>query len=139
MCTTYMYSIVPQKVCVTLPSWICSLQSPKSVSFTWPWASRRMFSGFRSLKAHIIQIIIKRLRNVWTNHLYIYLPLRPCFHMLGTMLITRLQQFMKGCTGTCWDQSAAKKYFLDNLYTITTKYDTTACTVKAKFVSAPVQ
>lgn len=80
-----------------------------------------------------------RLRNVWTNHLYIYLPLRPCFQTLGTMLSTRLQQFMKGCAGTCWDQSAAKKYFLDNLYTINTNYDTIACTVKAKFVSAPVQ
>lgn len=32
----YMYSMVPQKVWVTVPSWIDSLHSPKSVSFTWP-------------------------------------------------------------------------------------------------------
>ena len=74
-----MYSIVPQKVCVTCQNiitysffsdqskvyrfWVqilliliiitvCSsmdsLQRPKSVSFTWPVASRRMFSGFKS-------------------------------------------------------------------------------------------
>ncbi len=30
----HMYSMVPQKVCVTIPSWICSLQSPKSVNLT---------------------------------------------------------------------------------------------------------
>jgi len=33
---TYMYSMVPQNVCVSEPSWIDSLQSPKSVNFTWP-------------------------------------------------------------------------------------------------------
>lgn len=32
----HMYSIVPQKVCVTVPSWMDSLHNPKSVSFTWP-------------------------------------------------------------------------------------------------------
>lgn len=31
---TYIYSIVPQNVWVTIPSWMCSLQRPKSVSFT---------------------------------------------------------------------------------------------------------
>ena len=29
-----MYSIVPQKVCVTVPSWMDSLHRPKSVSLT---------------------------------------------------------------------------------------------------------
>ena len=33
---TYMYSMVPQKVWVTAPSWIDSLQRPKSVSLMWP-------------------------------------------------------------------------------------------------------
>lgn len=33
---TYMYSIVPQKVWVTVPSWMDSLHRPKSVNFTWP-------------------------------------------------------------------------------------------------------
>lgn len=32
----YMYSMVPQKVCVTVPSWMDSLQRPKSVNFTCP-------------------------------------------------------------------------------------------------------
>lgn len=31
-----MYSIVPQKVWVIVPSWMDSLQRPKSVNFTWP-------------------------------------------------------------------------------------------------------
>ena len=44
-----MYSMVPQKVWVTVLSSMDSLHSPKSVSFTWPWASNRMFSGLRSL------------------------------------------------------------------------------------------
>lgn len=35
-CRTYMYSMVPQKVWVTVPSWMDSLHRPKSVSFTWP-------------------------------------------------------------------------------------------------------
>lgn len=33
---THMYSMVPQKVCVTEPSWIDSLQRPKSVSLMCP-------------------------------------------------------------------------------------------------------
>lgn len=33
---THMYSMVPQKVWVTVPSWIDSLHNPKSVNFTWP-------------------------------------------------------------------------------------------------------
>lgn len=33
---TYMYSMVPQKVWVTVPSWMDSLHRPKSVSFTCP-------------------------------------------------------------------------------------------------------
>ncbi len=33
---TYMYSIVPQKVWVTVPSWMDSLHRPKSVNFTCP-------------------------------------------------------------------------------------------------------
>ena len=33
---THMYSMVPQNVCVMDPSWMDSLQRPKSVSFTWP-------------------------------------------------------------------------------------------------------
>ena len=48
-----MYSMVPQKVWVTLCSSIDSLQRPKSVSLTWPLASRRMFSGFKSLNKQI--------------------------------------------------------------------------------------
>lgn len=32
----YMYSMVPQKVWVTTPSWMDSLHSPKSVSLMWP-------------------------------------------------------------------------------------------------------
>lgn len=36
VCVTHMYSMVPQKVCVTDPSWIDSLQSPKSVSLMCP-------------------------------------------------------------------------------------------------------
>lgn len=35
-CNTHMYSMVPQKVCVTEPSWIDSLQRPKSVSLMCP-------------------------------------------------------------------------------------------------------
>lgn len=35
-CLPYMYSIVPQKVWVTVPSWMDSLHRPKSVSFTCP-------------------------------------------------------------------------------------------------------
>lgn len=35
-CNTHMYSMVPQKVCVTVPSWIDSLQRPKSVSLMCP-------------------------------------------------------------------------------------------------------
>lgn len=46
---SYMYSIVPQKVWVTIPSWMCSLHKPKSVNLTCPWASNKMFSGFKSL------------------------------------------------------------------------------------------
>lgn len=38
--TTYMYSIVPQNVCVTVPSWMDSLHSPKSVNFTWPFQDK---------------------------------------------------------------------------------------------------
>lgn len=33
---TYMYSMVPQKVCVTAPSWMDSLQRPKSVNLMCP-------------------------------------------------------------------------------------------------------
>lgn len=33
---TYMYSMVPQKVWVTVPSWMDSLHRPKSVNFTCP-------------------------------------------------------------------------------------------------------
>lgn len=44
----YIYSIVPQNVCVTMPSWMCSLHKPKSVSLTCPCASNKMFSGFKS-------------------------------------------------------------------------------------------
>lgn len=36
LAAAYMYSMVPQKVWVTAPSWIDSLQSPKSVSLMWP-------------------------------------------------------------------------------------------------------
>lgn len=47
-CVTYMYSIVPQKVWVTVPSWMDSLHRPKSVSFTCPGRkqseNRRLFS-----------------------------------------------------------------------------------------------
>lgn len=32
----HMYSMVPQKVWVTAPSWMDSLHSPKSVSLMWP-------------------------------------------------------------------------------------------------------
>lgn len=35
-CNAHMYSMVPQKVCVTEPSWIDSLQRPKSVSLMCP-------------------------------------------------------------------------------------------------------
>lgn len=45
-----IYSIVPQNVCVTECSSMDSLQRPKSVSLTCPFASNRMFSGFRSLQ-----------------------------------------------------------------------------------------
>lgn len=44
-----MYSIVPQNVCVKAPSFKCSLHNPKSVSFTCPNLSNKMFSGLRSL------------------------------------------------------------------------------------------
>ena len=43
-----MYSMVPQKVWVTAPSWMASLQRPKSVNLMCPLKSRRMFSGFKS-------------------------------------------------------------------------------------------
>lgn len=45
-----MYSMVPQNVHAVIPSWMCSLHKPKSVSLTWPWASSKTFSGFKSLK-----------------------------------------------------------------------------------------
>lgn len=48
----YMYSMVPQNVWVTIPSWMCSLQSPKSVNLTWPCASNSIFSGFKSLQKY---------------------------------------------------------------------------------------
>lgn len=40
-CNTHMYSMVPQKVCVTEPSWIDSLQRPKSVSLMCPAQERQ--------------------------------------------------------------------------------------------------
>lgn len=46
---TYIYSIVPQKVWVSIPSLMCSLHKPKSVNLTCPWASNKIFSGLRSL------------------------------------------------------------------------------------------
>lgn len=42
--------MVPQKVQAVIPSWICSLQRPKSVNLTWPCASSKTFSGFKSLR-----------------------------------------------------------------------------------------
>lgn len=44
---TYMYSIVPQKVWVTVPSWMDSLHRPKSVSFTCPGRKQRQSNNIR--------------------------------------------------------------------------------------------
>lgn len=37
-----MYSMVPQKVWVTVPSWMDSLHRPKSVSFTCPGGDKHI-------------------------------------------------------------------------------------------------
>lgn len=42
---TNMYSIVPQKVWVTVPSWMDSLHRPKSVSLTCPKRRRKRKGG----------------------------------------------------------------------------------------------
>lgn len=53
----YMYSMVPQKVWVTAPSWIDSLHRPKSVSLMWPeedvggWSGPRATGGSSALPA----------------------------------------------------------------------------------------
>lgn len=53
---TYMYSMVPQKVCVVASPNRDSLLRPKSVKTTWPYESNIIFSGFRSLhRAKLLQ------------------------------------------------------------------------------------
>ena len=47
-----MYSIVPQNVWVTVPSWMDSLHSPKSVNFTWPGRKNNNMSSYFPLSQH---------------------------------------------------------------------------------------
>lgn len=60
----YMYSMVPQKVWVYVPSWMDSLHRPKSVSFTCPAKQKK--TCFRS------QVMNKSLKYgglwVWCTH-----------------------------------------------------------------------
>jgi len=84
----YMYSIVPQNVCVRAPSCICSLHKPKSVNLICPSASNRIFSGFKSLKQFIIRIISRLLADKTFNINYIaalnyILTLNECKEILS--------------------------------------------------------
>lgn len=67
-CTTCMYSMVPQKVWVTVPSWIDSLHSPKSVNFTWPvWKTtknRMLMSTVMQRWEYMHSLILDKMKNI---------------------------------------------------------------------------
>lgn len=55
----YMYSMVPQKVCVTAPSWIDSLQRPKSVNLMCPEKKKqRKYFLKKNIAVHIFTFFI---------------------------------------------------------------------------------